>query len=135
MIDRGFMGASPDSVWQSLTEGTASRVPPANVEQQRRFLIQLLPLVSRSIQEDGLTLFYIHYWHPAFAAWRVSRKKVLVRYHPDDLSRVDVSANGRDYLEVPTSQQKLEPHAIAITDEPTGERRKAQWTRPPTATL
>ena len=41
-----------------------------------------------------------HYWHPVFAAWRVSRKKVLVRYHPDDLSRVYVSANGKDYLEV-----------------------------------
>jgi putative transposase len=97
---RGLMGASPDSVWKTLTEGTAIRVLPADVEQQKRFLIQFLPLVSRTIQQDGLTLFYIHYWHPVFAAWRVSRKKVLVRYHPDDLSRVYVSTNGKDYLEV-----------------------------------
>ena len=97
---RGLMGASPDSVWQSLTAGTAIRVLPADVEQQKRFLIQFLPIEPRTIQQDGLTLFYIHYWHPVFAAWRVSRKKVLVRYHPDDLSRVYVSANGKDYLEV-----------------------------------
>lgn len=97
---RGLMGASPDSVWKSLTAATAIRVLPPDVEQQKRFLIQFLPLANRTIQQDGLTLFYIHYWHPIFAAWRVSRKKVLVRYHPDDLSRLYVSANGKDYVEV-----------------------------------
>jgi putative transposase len=97
---RGLMGASPDSVWRTLTAQTTIRVLPANIEQQKRFLIQFLPIVSRSIQQDGLTLFYIHYWHPIFAAWRVSRKKVVVRYHPEDLSRIYVSVNGKDYLEV-----------------------------------
>ncbi|WP_177142867.1 Mu transposase C-terminal domain-containing protein [Variovorax sp. YR216] len=39
-----------------------------------------MPLTHRIIQADGLTIFHIRYWHPIFAAWRVDRKRVLVRY-------------------------------------------------------
>lgn len=58
-----------------------------------------MPVQSRTVQADGLTVFYIRYWHPVFAAWRETRRPVRVRYHPEDLSRVYVSANGRDYVE------------------------------------
>lgn len=96
---RGLMGATPNSVWRALTQSVPVKVLPADPDQQLRFLVQFLPMVIRTIQSDGLTLFYIHYWHPIFAAWRVTRKKVYVRYHPEDLSRVFVSANGRDFVE------------------------------------
>jgi len=96
---RGLMGATPHSVWQALTQARPTRALPNDPDVQLRFLVQFLPIVSRTIQSDGLTLFYIHYWHPIFAAWRVARKKVIVRYHPEDLSRVFVSANGKDYIE------------------------------------
>ena len=43
--------------------------------------------------------FHIRYWHPVFAAWRETRKKVIVRYHPEDLSRVFVSADYKTYVE------------------------------------
>jgi putative transposase len=36
-----------------------------------------------------------------FAAWRAQGKRVLVRYHPEDLSRVYASVNGKDYVEAP----------------------------------
>jgi len=96
---RGLMGATPDSVWSALTATIPIRALPMDPEQQTRFLVQFLPIALRTIQPDGLTLFYIHYWHPIFAAWRESRKKVIVRYHPEDLSRVFVTANGKDYVE------------------------------------
>jgi putative transposase len=96
---RGLMGATPDSVWNALTATAPVRTLAPDPMLQTRFLVQFLPLASRTIQPDGLTLFYIHYWHPIFAAWRETRKKVVVRYHPEDLSRIFVSANGKDYVE------------------------------------
>jgi putative transposase len=33
------------------------------------------------------------------AGWREQRRRVRVRYHPEDLSRVYVSADGRNYVE------------------------------------
>ncbi|MCY0852638.1 Mu transposase C-terminal domain-containing protein [Cupriavidus sp. D39] len=53
----------------------------------------------RTIQADGLTLFYLHYWHPIFTAWRAANRRVVVRYHPEDLSRIFVSADGKEYVE------------------------------------
>lgn len=96
---RGLMGAAPHSAWNALTQSALVRVLPNDPDIPLRFLVQFLPMAIRTIQSDGLTLFYIHYWHPIFAAWRVARKKVHVRYHPEDLSRVFVSANGKDYVE------------------------------------
>ncbi len=96
---RGLMGATPHSVWQALTQSALVQVLPNDLDNQLRFLVQFLPRVIRTIQSDGLTLFYIQYWHPIFAAWRVTRKKVVVRYHPEDLSRVFVSVNGKDFVE------------------------------------
>lgn len=96
---RGLMGSTPCSAWQALTGVVPIRVLPNDPTQQLRFLVQFLPLANRTIQADGLTLFYIHYWHPIFAAWREARKKVIVRYHPEDLSRVFVSVNSKDFVE------------------------------------
>jgi putative transposase len=59
-----------------------------------------MPVAHRTIQSDGLTLFNLRYWHPIFAAWREMRRKVLVRYHPENLSRIFVSAGGKRYIEV-----------------------------------
>ena len=93
------MGATPSSVWKAYAQTVPVRTLAGDASEELRFLVQFLPIVNRTIQPDGLTLFYIHYWHPIFAAWRESRKKVVVRYHPEDLSRVFVSANGKDYVE------------------------------------
>jgi putative transposase len=65
-----------------------------------RFLIRFLRAAQRTIQAYGLTLFHIRYWHPIFVAWREPWRTVTVRYHPEDLSRVFVTAGPRDYLEV-----------------------------------
>jgi putative transposase len=98
---RGLMGATPASLWQTLTVQHPPRLLPAAVDAQLSFLIRFLPLAQRSVQNDGLTLAYIRYWHPVFASWRAQGKRVLVRYHPEDLSRIYASVNGKDYVEAP----------------------------------
>jgi putative transposase len=60
-----------------------------------RFLLHFLPVARRTIQTEGLTLFYVRYWHPIFSAWREDRRSVTVRYHPEDLSRVPAPQSQR----------------------------------------
>ena len=96
---RGLLGATPASAWKALTARHAIRTLPADPSKQLRFLVHFLPLATRTIQGDGLTIFYLRYWHPIFAAWRETHRKVTVRYHPEDLSRVFVSTDGKTYVE------------------------------------
>jgi putative transposase len=96
---RGLMGATPASAWSALTAASPVRVLPGDPSKQLRFLVTFLPMVTRSIQNDGLTIFYLRYWHPIFAAWRETGRRVSVRYHPEDLSRVFVSADGKTFVE------------------------------------
>ena len=96
---RGLMGATPASAWQTLCEVQTPRELPPGAQEAWNWLVHFMPLANRTVQNDGVTIFHIRYWHPVFAAWRVARKKVLVRYHPEDLSRIFVSTNGRQYIE------------------------------------
>ena len=96
----GLTGATPASAWEALTDATTPRRLPGTTAAATRFLIHFLPMARRTIQNDGLTLFYIRYWHPIFVVWRTDRRSVSVRYHPEDLSRVFVSAGKKDFIEV-----------------------------------
>ena len=96
---RGLMGATPASAWSALTAAHPVRALPGDPSKQMRFLVTFLPMVTRSIQNDGLTIFHLRYWHPIFAAWRETRRRVSVRYHPEDLSRVFVSAEDKTFVE------------------------------------
>ncbi len=96
---RGLQGATPFSEWATATKKTAPRLLPNAAPEPLRFLIQFLPMTYRTVQSDGLTLFYLRYWHPIFAAWRAKKQKVIARYHPEDLSRIFVSVDGKHYVE------------------------------------
>lgn len=96
---RGLMGATPASAWSTLSQAHPPRQLPPGPDEALRFLVRFMPMAARTIQGDGLTLFRIRYWHPIFAAWRTSHRHVVVRYHPEDLSRVFVSSDGKEYLE------------------------------------
>lgn len=96
---RGLHGASPHAAWTTLCETRPPRQLPPGPEEAWRLLINFMPLASRSVQADGLTIFYIRYWHPVFVVWREERRRVRVRYHPEDLTRIFVSADGRNYIE------------------------------------
>ncbi|MDM0071449.1 Mu transposase C-terminal domain-containing protein [Variovorax sp. J31P207] len=96
---RGLQDATPAGVWQALTSTSQPRQLSADPEQALRFVVQFLPIKLRTIQRDGLTVFHIRFWHPVFAAWRETRKEVIVRYHPEDLSRVFVTTDKKTYFE------------------------------------
>ena len=95
---RGLHGATPASAWAARSDSPI-RTLPADADAALRFLIHFMPVQPRTIQLNGLTIFYIRYWHPIFATWRETRKAVRVRYHPENLSSIFVSADGRNYVE------------------------------------
>ncbi len=72
-----------------------------------KLLINFMPLANRSIQRDGLTIFHIRYWHPVFLVWREQGRRVRVRYHPEDLSRIFASADGRNHVELAARHSPL----------------------------
>ena len=96
---RGLMGGTPASAWATLAQVCPPRLLPSEPDEALRFLVRFMPVAVRTIQADGLTLFHIRYWHPIFVAWRVAHRSVMVRHHPEDLSRIVVSKDGKDYLE------------------------------------
>lgn len=96
---RGLHGGMPHAAWTTLSAIRPPRQIPPGPEEAQKLLIDFMPMTSRSIQGDGLTIFYIRYWHPVFVVWREQRLRVRVRYHPEDLSRVYVSVDGRNYVE------------------------------------
>ena len=110
---RGLMGATPASSWAALTESAPVRELPGGADGALRFLVHFLPMARRRIQADGLTLFYIRYWHPIFAAWRQTHRDVTVRYHPEDLSRIFVGTSGRDFIEVRYGDARRPPISLA----------------------
>jgi putative transposase len=109
---RGLMGSTPDAAWRAMQPKQVRKVP-SDPAQQLRFLIQFLPLQHRTIQNDGLSLFYLRYWHPIFAAWRELKRQVTVRYHPEDLSRIFVTADGRTYVEARFAHLARPPISLA----------------------
>lgn len=109
---RGLAGATPLSAWSRLVAADPVQSLPNDPALQLRFLIRFLPLVQRTIQKDGLTIFHLRYWHPVFVAWRESGRKVLVRYHPEDLSRVFVSSDGKEYVEATFADLRRPPISL-----------------------
>ena len=97
---RGLMGATPASAWETVSDARPPRQLRPGPGEAWDWLVHFMPLTHRTVQLDGVTMFHIRYWHPIFAAWRVERRKVIVRYHPEDLSRIFVSAHGKHYIEV-----------------------------------
>ena len=96
---RGLFGGTPMGAWQHGIEARQPRHLASGPEAALQMLIHFMPLANRSIQADGLTLHHIRYWHPVFIVWREQGRRVRVRYHPEDLSRIFVSADGRNYVE------------------------------------
>lgn len=99
MLTAGCREPPPFSEWATAIKKTPPPLLPNAASEPLRFLIQFLPMTYRTVQSDGLTLFYLRYWHPIFAAWRATKQKVIVRYHPEDLSRIFVSVDGKHHIE------------------------------------
>ncbi|KUY50660.1 MULTISPECIES: Mu transposase C-terminal domain-containing protein [unclassified Burkholderia] len=117
---RGLHGATPASRWTALNGAAAARTPLDTPEAQWKFLLQFLPVVRRTIQSDGLTLFHLRYWHPVFSAWRLDRRAVTIRYHPEDLSRIFISVPDKSFIEVRFADLRHPP--ISLREQRTAVR-------------
>lgn len=117
---RGLYGATPAQTWAGRSKSNPVKRLPDGPEEALNFLIHFMPVQSRTIQADGLTIFYIRYWHPIFVAWRASKRVVRVRYHPEDLSRVYVSADGKSYVEARYADLRRPP--ISLWEQRAGVR-------------
>lgn len=85
------LGIPPLTAWRQAIEATVrgrGSVGPVAIEDQRRFLIDFLPIEHRLVRRDGVTLFGIHYWSDVLGTWIGEPKKMIVRYDPRDLSRI-----------------------------------------------
>ncbi|MDR5749131.1 Mu transposase C-terminal domain-containing protein [Caballeronia sp. LZ029] len=109
---RGLLGATPASTWTSLSAAAPAPTLPPNPDAALRFLVRFLPIARRTIQADGLTLFYVRYWHPIFSAWREDRRLVTIRYHPEDLSRIFVSSTRKEFIEVRYADLRRPPISL-----------------------
>jgi len=97
-LGHALFGATPHGCWIQKVDAQVRQIG-TDPDAALRLLIDFMPVARRTIQQDGLTLFHIRYWHSVFTVWRDDRRAVRVRYHPEDLSRVYVSADGRNYVE------------------------------------
>lgn len=97
----GALDVTPLAAWQRGIIGdtnTPGRGEPVTVTDERRFLIDFLPIEWRLIRRDGVSLHSIHYWSDVLRTWIGEQQKVIVRYDPRDLSRIYLLApDGRYY--------------------------------------
>lgn len=95
------LGTTPLAAWQRGIVGdavTPGRGEPVAVSDERRFLIDFLPIERRLIRRDGVSLHSIYYWSDVLRTWIGEQQKMIVRYDPRDLSRIYLFApDGRYY--------------------------------------
>lgn len=95
------LGVTPLAAWQRGIVGDADapgRGEPVAVPDERRLLIDFLPIERRLIRREGVSLHSIHYWSNVLTTWIGERQKMIVRYDPRDLSRIYLLApDGRYY--------------------------------------
>jgi putative transposase len=90
---------APLAAWQ---EGLKRmRMGVREPSDPKRFYLDFLPFELRSVGRQGVRLFNIFYWHGALGPYVEDGKKHLLRYDPNDLSRVYLLEAGGTYLEVP----------------------------------
>ena len=92
---RGLSGATPYGAWQA--EAPAA-LDPAILGQ---IPFVFLPAKERRVRRDGVHFENVRYWHPAFSAWAIERKVLLVRFDPRDISRLYARGSKGEILEIP----------------------------------
>ena len=125
---RGLDGAAPIA---KLKEGLAAlkraggRI--AVPRDPRRYLIDFLPVLRRTLQRDGFTVDHIRYFSNALKPWIASRDArvegpMVLRRDPRDLSRIYVlDPFDGSYLEVP--YRTLSRPAITLWEHRAATRR------------
>jgi putative transposase len=76
--------------------------PPQQPRDPEQFFLDFLPFERRMIRRDGIQLFNIFYWDPVLSAWAGETKRLMVvKYDPRDLSQVYLHAPDGQYWPIP----------------------------------
>jgi putative transposase len=97
------LGTTPLAAWKRGILGDANtpgRGEPVIVSDERRFLIDFLPIERRLIRREGVSLHSIHYWSDVLRTWIGAQQKMIVRYDPRDLSRIYLLAPDDRYYDL-----------------------------------
>ena len=120
-LHRGI-DTTPLAGWERGIVGdeiTLGRGAPAAVPDQRRFVIDFLPIERRLVRCDGVSLHSIHYWSDVLRTWIGHRERMIMRYDPRDLSRIYLLGPDGTYYDLAYSDIRRPPislweHRLAI---------------------
>lgn len=109
----------------------AQGTTPPTPRNPRRFLIDFLPVIRRTLRRDGLVVDHVHYFCDALKPWierTTEPQRVLIRRDPRDLSRIYVlDLDEGDYLEVP--YRELSRHPVSLWEHRLARARLRQLQR------
>ncbi|WP_369929289.1 Mu transposase C-terminal domain-containing protein [Xanthomonas sp. NCPPB 2632] len=83
------LGIAPLVAWErAWTSPSGDLTAPQLMASPDQFRLDFLPCSQRLIRNDGITFRRSRYWHPAMKASIGRDRSVLVRFHPQDLTRI-----------------------------------------------
>ena len=86
----------PIAVWREREGDIPLRLP----HDRMRFWLTFLPEEERALRPDGIHLFNLRYWSPALSAdVGRTKRRLLVKYDPRNLSRVFVRRPSGNFVE------------------------------------
>jgi putative transposase len=86
----------PIAVWREHEGDIPLRLP----QDRMRFWLTFLPEEERTLRPDGIHLFSLRYWSPALSPdVGRSKRRLLVKYDPRDMSRVFVRRSSGNFVE------------------------------------
>jgi len=92
----GGLGRPPIALWKDHEGEIPLRMP----QDRMRFWLAFLPEEERTLRADGIHLFGLRYWSPALSADVArSKRRLLVKYDPRDMSRVFVRRPSGNFVE------------------------------------
>lgn len=90
------LGRPPIAVWREREGDIPLRLP----HDRMRFWLTFLPEEERTLRPDGIHLFNLRYWSSALGAdVGRTKRRLLVKYDPRDMSRVFVRRPSGNFVE------------------------------------
>lgn len=111
------LGMPPLLAWErAWRDPSSALIAPPLVPNPLAFRIDFLPLAFRRVQRIGIEFLRSRYWHEDLLPLAGPKSQTVLRYDPDDLSRIWVRLADCRVLEVPavagralTDERELQP--------------------------
>lgn len=103
-------GTTPASAWSALTAAHAVRALPGDPTKQVRLLVRFLTMATRTIQNDGLTIFYLRNWHPVSRPGARASVRSVFGITPRACLGCSLTADGKTFVEASLCRLAPTPH-------------------------